>query len=240
LIEETAIMPSSPSTVLVVGASRGLGLGLVREYLRRGWQVIGTVRDAPGRTALHDLAAEQPKRLTIETVDITRPEQVAALRARLDGKRIDLLFVNAGISNGPGETIATVSTEDFTRIMVTNALSPMRVVEALADLVPPSGTIAVMSSGLGSVANNDRGGWEVYRASKASLNTLMRSFAARHRDDPRTLLTIAPGWVRTEMGGPAAEFDVETSIGGVADTIAKRAGTPGLAYLDHAGRIVPW
>src|SRR5271154_834003 len=129
-------MPTSPNTVLVVGASRGLGLGLVREYLRRGWQVIGTVRDAARRTALHALAAEQPARLAIETVDITRPEQVAALRAQLDGRRIDLLFVNAGISNGPGETLATVSTDDFIRVMVTNALSPMRVVEALADLVP--------------------------------------------------------------------------------------------------------
>jgi len=237
-------MPESASTILVVGASRGLGLGLVREYLRRGWRVVGTVRDSgrdPARpTALHALAAEQPARLAIEIVDITRPDQVAALRARLDGRRIDLLFVNAGVSNGPAETIATVSTEEFMRVMLTNALSPMRVVEALADLVPPSGTIAVMSSGLGSVANNDRGGYEVYRASKASLNTLMRSFAARHSDDPRTLLTIAPGWVRTDMGGPAAALDVETSIRGVADTIAARAGQPGLAYLDHAGRIVPW
>jgi NAD(P)-dependent dehydrogenase (short-subunit alcohol dehydrogenase family) len=233
-------MSESTSTILVVGASRGLGLGLVREYLRRGWRVIGTVRDGGRPGALHALAAEQPGRVEIETVDITRPEQVAALRARLDGRRIDLLFVNAGISNGPGETIATVSTEEFIRVMVTNALSPMRVVETLADLVPPRGTIAVMSSGLGSVANNDRGGWEVYRASKASLNTLMRSFAARHRDDPRTLLTIAPGWVRTDMGGPSAELDVETSIGGVADAIAARAGQPGLAYLDRTGRVVPW
>jgi NAD(P)-dependent dehydrogenase (short-subunit alcohol dehydrogenase family) len=233
-------MSESASTILVVGASRGLGLGLVREYLHRGWRVIGTVRDLARPTALHALAGEHPGRLTLETVDITQPGQVGALRARLDGSRIDLLFVNAGISNGPAETIATVSTEEFVRVMVTNALSPMRVVETLADLVPPGGTIAVMSSGLGSVANNDRGGYEVYRASKASLNTLMRSFAARHSDDPRTLLTIAPGWVRTDMGGPSATFDVETSVRGVADTIAARAGTPGLAYLDHAGRIVPW
>jgi NAD(P)-dependent dehydrogenase (short-subunit alcohol dehydrogenase family) len=233
-------MPQAASTILVVGASRGLGLGLVREYLRRGWRVIGTVRDKAHPSELQALAAAQPERLAVETVDINRPEQVAALRARLAGRRIDLLFVNAGVSNGPGETLATVSTEAFTHVMVTNALSPMRVVEALADLVPPGGAIAVMSSGLGSVANNDRGGWEIYRASKASLNTLMRSFAARHRDDPRSFLIIAPGWVRTDMGGPAADLDVESSIRGVADTIAARAGQAGVAYLDHAGRTVPW
>jgi NAD(P)-dependent dehydrogenase (short-subunit alcohol dehydrogenase family) len=81
-----------------------------------------------------------------------------------------LLFVNAGVANGPEETVADVSTETFVRLMVTNALSPMRVVEALQDLVAPDGAIEVMSSGQGSVANNDKGGFEIYRASKSALN----------------------------------------------------------------------
>jgi NAD(P)-dependent dehydrogenase (short-subunit alcohol dehydrogenase family) len=89
-------------------------------------------------------------------------------------------------------TINEATTAEFVRVMVTNALGPLRVVEVLQDLGPKTGTIGVMSSGLGSVADNDRGGWEVYRASKAALNTLMRSFAARHADDPRALLIIAP------------------------------------------------
>ena len=193
--------PMAPSTILIVGASRGLGLGLAREYLARGWQVIGTVRS--GATPLHALAAEQPGRLEIETVDIDRPEQVAALRRRLDGRRIDLLFVNAGVLNDRTTTIGEVSTEAFTRLMVTNALSPMRVVEAFAGLVPAGGTIAAMSSGLGSVANNQSGGCEIYRASKAALNTLMRSFATRQRL-ARNLFVVAPGWVRTEMAERSA------------------------------------
>lgn len=234
---------------LVVGASRGLGLGLAREQLRRGWRVIATVR-APGRdatvrdpgqrTPLHGLKAEAGDALEIETVDINAPDQVAALRRRLDGRALDLLFVNAGVANDPGETVAQVSTEEFTRVMVTNALSPMRVVEAFADLVRPGGAIAVMSSGLGSVAANTGGGYEVYRASKASLNTLMRSFAARHGDGSRTLLAIAPGWVRTDMGGSSAPLDVETSTRGIADVIAARQGKPGLAYLDYRGETVAW
>src|SRR3977135_294885 len=93
------------------------------------------------------------------------------------------------------ETIADVSTQEFVRVMVTNALSPMRVIERLHDLVAPTGMIGVMSSGQGSVTNNENGGYEVYRASKAALNTLMRSFAARHRDDKRSFLLMAPGWV---------------------------------------------
>ncbi len=224
---------------LIVGASRGLGLGLAREHLRRGWRVIATVRDAARRTPLHDLKAEAGDALEIETVDINVPDQVEALRQRLDRRQLDLLFVNAGVTNDPAETIGQISTEDFTHLMVTNALSPMRVVEAFADLVRPGGAIAVMSSGLGSVAGNTDGGFEVYRASKASLNTLMRSFAAR-RGDSHALLAMAPGWVRTDMGGPSAPLDVETSTRGIADVIAARRDKPGLAYIDYRGETVAW
>ncbi len=233
--------PSQSSRIaLVVGASRGLGLGLAREHLRRGWRVIATVRDATQQTPLHDLKAKAKDALEIEGVDINAPDQVTALRRRLDGRPLDLLFVNAGVANDPGETVAQVSTEEFTRVMVTNALSPMRVVEAFAELVRPGGAIAVMSSGLGSVAGNTQGGFEVYRASKASLNTLLRSFAARHGHDTHALLAIAPGWVRTDMGGSSAPLDVETSTRGIADVIAARQGKPGLAYIDYRGETVAW
>jgi NAD(P)-dependent dehydrogenase (short-subunit alcohol dehydrogenase family) len=124
--------------------------------------------------------------------------------------------------------------------MVTNALSPMRVVETLQDLVRPDGTIAVMSSGQGSVTNNDRGGFEIYRASKSALNQLMRSFAARQADDPRTLLLMAPGWVQTDLGGPGARLTIDQSIPGVVDTIEAQEGKGGLQFLDYRGQTVPW
>ena len=225
--------------VLIIGASRGLGYALAAEYLSRGWQVTATVRGA-GPTQLHDLAASSAGRLGVETVDITVPEQVAALHERLAQETFDLLFVNAGVTNGPEETAADVSTDTFVRLMVTNALSPVRVVEALQDLVAPKGTIAVMSSGQGSVANNNKGGFEIYRASKSALNQLMRSFAARHAGDPHTLLLIAPGWVQTELGGPGAPLTVDQSIPGVADTIEAQAGRGGLQYLDYRGQTVAW
>ena len=232
-------MNDSRRTALIVGASRGLGLALAKEYARRGWQVIGTVRAEAG-TGLHDFAAEHKDGLEIERLDIAAPGEVKALRARLEGRKIDLLFVNAGVANDPDETIAEVSTEEFNRVMVTNALSPMRVIETLGDLVTPDGTIAVMSSGLGSVADNAHGGWEVYRASKAALNTLMRSYAARHRNGRRSLLIIAPGWVRTDMGGPHATLGVDESIPRVVDTITAQTGKPGVQYLDYLGRTVRW
>ncbi|WP_044562553.1 SDR family NAD(P)-dependent oxidoreductase [Azospirillum sp. B4] len=235
----TSPAPHSP-TALIIGASRGLGLALAQEYLARGWQVIGTVRPDARPGPLHQAAEASQGRLTVETVDIVHAEQIAALRQRLEGRRIDVLFVNAGVTNDPQETVGQVSTEEFTRVMVTNALSPMRCVEALDDLVTPKGTIAVMSSGLASITNNISGGWEVYRASKAAVNTLMRSYAARQPAHGRTLLVIAPGWVRTDMGGPQAMLDISESIPRVVDVVTAQAGKPGLQYLDYQGQTVAW
>src|SRR5215469_15309904 len=125
-------MPESSSkTALIVGASRGLGYALAEEYFKRGWRVIGTVR-GERRTPLHDLQARSGGQVEIEQLDINRPDEIAALRERLDGRTLDLLFVNSGVNGEhPEALIAEVSTEEFTQVMVTNALSPMRVVEAL-------------------------------------------------------------------------------------------------------------
>ena len=230
---------SPQKTVLLIGASRGLGFAMAAEYLRRGWQVIATGR-ATSTDQLRRLAKDPDAALEVETVDITIPAQVAALRARLGDRRIDVLFVNAGVKNDDRETIADVSTEEFVRVMVTNSLSPMRVIEALQDLVQPTGTIGVMSSGQGSLTNNTNGKFEVYRGSKAALNMFMRSFAARHANDTRTLLLMAPGWVRTDLGGPEARLSIEESIPNLLNTMEAHAGRPGLHYLDYLGRVVPW
>ncbi len=233
-------MPAlSNKKLLLIGASRGLGFALAAEYLKRGWQVTATERN-PATSRLRELALTANRRLEIETVDINAPEQVAALRTRLASRSFDMLFVNAGVKNDDRETIADVSTEEFVRVMITNALSPMRVVETFQELVLPTGTIGLMSSGQGSIANNENGNYEVYRGSKAALNMFMRSFAARHAADPRTLLLMAPGWVRTEMGGPNARLGIEESIPNLADTMDAQAGRPGLRYLDYLGRTVPW
>jgi len=227
------------NTILILGASRGLGLALAEEYLKRGWRVIGTVRGA-APTGLHELRDRYGERLEIEQADVTQPDQIAALREKLSGRAIDLLFFNAGVANGPDEMVTTTSTEEFIRVMLTNALSPLRAIEAFHPLVPSDGVIAVMSSELGSVANNDDGGWEIYRASKAALNMMMRSFAARHAGDPRAMLVVAPGWIRTDMGGPEATYSMEENIPRVADMVASNTGRPGLRYLNFRGDTVPW
>jgi NAD(P)-dependent dehydrogenase (short-subunit alcohol dehydrogenase family) len=234
------MLPDTPRTILIIGASRGLGHAMAAEFLAKGWNVVGTVR-GDARTRLHDLADEHRDRVEIESIDITEPDQIAALRDRLRDRSFDILFVNAGTANkSREETMAEVSTEDFVRVMVTNALSPMRVIERLQDLVPPGGMIGVMSSGQGSIGNNTNGGHDIYRSSKAALNMSMRSYAARPTGKARALVLMAPGWIRTDLGGPNAPFSIEESIPKIVDVLLSQQGKPGLQYLDREGRAVPW
>lgn len=225
-------------SVLLIGASRGLGLAIAAEYVARGARVLATVRGS-GRTALHELREQSGGLLEIqESVDVTVPGQVRALRRRLEGCSFELLLVNAGIATDSDP--ADITSEEFNRVMTTNALGPLRAIELLGDLVGADGTIAVMSSGQGSVANNSRGGFDVYRASKSALNQLVRSYAARHGDDPRTLLLLAPGWVRTGLGGPHAPLSIEETIPQLVTTVDNQRGHGGLQYLDRFGGVVPW
>jgi NAD(P)-dependent dehydrogenase (short-subunit alcohol dehydrogenase family) len=229
----------SRRTILIVGISRGLGRGLAAEYLRRGWLVIGTVRAPSADPTLQKLADGTSGLLRIEQLDVTRANEIRALRERLVNDRLDVLLVNAGVSNG-NVPVAAVDETTFNEVMNTNALAPLKVIEALQDLVPEQGTIAVMSSGQGSISRNNNGGFEVYRASKSALNQLMRSYAARHQGESRTLLLIAPGWVKTELGGPGARLTVQESVPGIVDTIDAQRATGELRFVDYQNQTVPW
>ena len=227
-------------TILIVGASRGLGHAIAAEYLKRDWNVVGTLRGGTTPTDLHALADAHPDRVGIEVLDINEPDQIKALRERLSDRTFDALFVNAGTTAAVDSPIGDVSTEDFVTVMTTNALSPMRVIETLQDLVTPSGLIGAMSSGQGSITNNTRGLREVYRGSKAALNMFMRSFAARQADTERALVLMAPGWIRTDLGGDDAPFTIEETIPDVVDVLIAKRDRPGLEYLDRFGKAVPW
>jgi NAD(P)-dependent dehydrogenase (short-subunit alcohol dehydrogenase family) len=228
-------------TILIVGAGRGLGHAMAEEFLKKGWSVTGTIRPGASRTKLHDLAETANGRAEIETLDISEPAQIAALRHRLAGRTLDILFISAGITTTDEHIkIGDVTTEEFASVMTTNALSPMRVIESLQDLVPATGIIGAMSSGQGSISNNETGMREVYRGSKAALNMFMRSFAARQPEPSRTMLLMAPGWVRTDLGGPDAPFSIQESIPSLVNVMLSQKGTPGLQFLDRFGRTVPW
>ena len=223
-------------TLLIFGASRGLGRALAEEHLKRGWQVIATVRD---RAALADLERSYGESLEVEVLDTTDWAAVDALRDKLRDRTIDLLFVNAGIS-GPMVTIGEVDPQAFGNLLTVNALAPLRIVDRFLDRIAPDGTAAVMSSHLGSLGDNASGGFDAYRISKAALNMGMRSIAAQQRDSGRTFLAVAPGWVRTDMGGPAAPLAIEDSIPRLADVLQRRKGDGNIAFVSYEDQEIPW
>ena len=221
-------MPSA----LILGASRGLGLGLAQEFASRGWSVAGTVRRDADRAGLEAAGAQAL------LCDITDPAAVVALRGQV-GPALDLLFINAGVS-GPGHQDAAEATAaEAGMLFLTNAIAPVQAARALLDRLAPDGTLAFMTSRMGSVEGNTRGDMELYRSSKAALNSMTRSLAAK-LDHPRTVLSLHPGWVQTDMGGQGADLDVPTSVRGLADVIIARHGMPGSAFLDYSGAELPW
>jgi NAD(P)-dependent dehydrogenase (short-subunit alcohol dehydrogenase family) len=227
---------SDSKTVLVIGASRGLGLALAEEFCSRGWRVIATERSHSAGLAA--LAARYPKSLNIERVDITDMASVWALRRKLN-RSLDTLFVNAGICKAREKTSLDVAESDFIDLMLTNALSPMRALEVFEMMVPAKGVIAVMSSEIGSISHNS-GRWDLYSASKAALNMLMKCFAARRPRDPRAMLLVAPGWVRTEMGGPEATYSIQEGIPELVAMVERSGGQAGLRFVDRRGSELQW
>lgn len=219
-------------TALVIGASRGLGLGLAAELKRRGWRVIGTVRDEVGSGRLAGNADR------IELLDVADRGGIEALHDRLGEERLDLLFVNAGISLR--DDAAEAADAEIARLFLTNAVAPVRIARVFLDGVRDGGVIGFMSSGLGSVSDNDHGYSELYSASKAALNSLSRSFAAKLGGRRVTVVAVAPGWVRTDMGGPSATLGVEESVRGIVDMLESRAGTMRHGYVDYRGRDLAW
>ena len=199
--------------------------------------MIATVRDGSGEPALQALPGSD--RLTVHHADVTSDADIARLASQIAGP-LDLLFVNAGIM-GPAD-MTSASASEINAVMQTNAFGPARLAWALIDRVRErTGVLALMSTGMGSIADNASGGYDVYRASKAAQNMLARSlWVGPARARGVTVLSVNPGWVRTDMGGPGGTIDVATSCRGMADQIAASAGAREHRFIDWNGRELPW
>ncbi len=226
---------------LIIGTSRGLGLGLTQELAARGWTVVATARHLASAMALQQLAVRQPS-VTLDTADLDAPASLTALQTRLAGQVFDLVFINAGIKGPEHQSVNDTTLAEIGMLMITNAISPVRLAGMLVPQVKAqTGIVAFMTSRMGSVADNTSGGWDLYRASKAALNSLTRSFAVTAIGNRGiTVLSVHPGWVRTDMGGAAAPLDVATSVAGIADVLEERAGSHTHAFVDYRGETVPW
>ncbi|MCO7514773.1 SDR family oxidoreductase [Pseudomonas guariconensis] len=228
-------MPAN-KTALIIGASRGLGLGLVRRLHEDGWNVIATVRDPHKADDLRTLPG-----VRIETLEMNDGAQLDALRQRLQGEVFDLLFVNAGVMGPLPQNLETVQPKEVGDLFMTNAVAPIRVARRLVGQVREgSGVLAFMSSILGSVTIPDGGEICLYKASKAALNSMINSFVVELQRPDLCVLAMHPGWVKTDMGGENAEIDVLTSTQGMLEQIKAQSGNGGLRFINYKGEALIW
>jgi len=226
--------------VLIVGANRGIGLGVATEFLAQGWDVIATARQPENATALQALKASHPGRVSIPQLNMNDPVSLDGFAAHLGGKVLDVLLVNAGVAGPSHQTADAATAEEIGDLMFTNAIAPVRLARSLAAHVRSgSGVVAFTSSIMGSVALNS-GGHELYRASKAALNSLTRGLWGELRGRNLTLVSMHPGWVRTDMGGPTAAVSVEDSAAGIVAEIEAQSGAHQHRFLDYTGKELAW
>lgn len=226
---------TAPRSILIIGASRGLGLGLASEFAAQGWAVTATVRSAAQEAPLQGLGVR------VEQLEMTDSASLEQLAGRLSGQQFDVIFVNAGVAGPSHHSTAQASAEEMGQLFLTNAVAPLRVAERLLpNLAAEHGLIVFMSSILGSIEAGAGLGMPLYGASKAALNHLVQCFV-RTQDNPQLgVLLMHPGWVRTDMGGADAPLDIDSSCKGMVQQVSAAVGQAGLRYLDYQGNALPW
>lgn len=221
------------ATALIIGASRGIGHELVKQYLADGWRVIATARKADDCAALGVLGAE-PHQL-----DVTDVEACAGIGWKLDGEELNVAVLNAGVY-GPRHD-GFPAQADFDAVMHTNVLAAMRLLPIIAPMVGAArGKLAVLSSRMGSLSERGNPSGSLYRASKAALNSVLIDTALVHGKQGVTCVAFHPGWVRTEMGGEGADISVEESAGGIRKTLAALPASERAVYRNYDGSEIGW
>ena len=234
--------------VVVTGASRGLGLEFVRQLLQAGWHVQALLRNPDGSTSLQLLLQESGDRLTAVSCDVADPRMIAEAADQVASRwpRLDLLINNAGISSassgGTGHGIERLDLADLRRVFEVNVHGAIEMTRCLLPLLRQAEGAKVIhvTSKMGSMADNDSGGWWAYRMSKAALNMAAVNMAHEFRAAGIATMVIHPGWVRTDMGGAAAPLDAESSVSGMIEVIEALSMRDTGCFRDYSGANVPW
>jgi NAD(P)-dependent dehydrogenase (short-subunit alcohol dehydrogenase family) len=225
------------STALIIGASRGIGFALARQYRADAWRVIATVRRPTDAAALEALGCE------VHQADITRAEDCAGLAWKLADERLDVAILGAGVY-GPqdGATpLATPTAEQFDAVMHVNVLAAMRLLPVLGPLVSSvRGRLAVLSSRMGSISLRENAGGWLYRASKAALNSVLMDTALTFGPAGAVCVAFHPGWVQTDMGGAGADLTVDESAAGLRKTIAGLKPRDNGHFFNYDGAALTW
>jgi NAD(P)-dependent dehydrogenase (short-subunit alcohol dehydrogenase family) len=219
-------------TVLITGASRGIGREFARQYGAEGWRVVATCRD-PSKYGPDGEARR---------LDVADPASVDALRQEVGDEAIDVLVNNAGIYGPRGAGLGGIDYGAWEEVLRTNVLGPLRVAEALVDPVGRSAgkKMVFISSTMGSIGNNTSGGGYIYSSSKAALNMAVASLSVDLSGRNIICLLFHPGWVSTDMGGASAPVDAATSVAGMRAVIDGATVADSGGFFDYNGHRLPW
>jgi NAD(P)-dependent dehydrogenase (short-subunit alcohol dehydrogenase family) len=223
-------------TVVITGASRGLGFEFAKQYKADGWNVIATCRNPAKADALKALGVK------IEALDVDSGPQTKALAEKLAGEKIDLLILNAGIYGPRATGYQDLDEGAWADVLHTNVIAPLRLAVALSETLARGSMkkLAFVSSRMGSIGANDGGGSYIYRSSKAALNAVIKSFALDTHELGLTSIALHPGWVQTDMGGPSAAIDATTSVTGMRAVIAQAQLSDSGSFFNYDGAALPW
>ncbi|WP_394251674.1 SDR family oxidoreductase [Vibrio profundi] len=227
------------STIFITGANRGIGLSLVKRYLQEGNTVYATYRNKANAQSLLSLKQANPN-LTCLELEITDYQSVSSLVSKLG--TIDILINNAGYYGPKGYGLGNVDVEEWRNVFEINTIAPLKLVEAILPLMAssPVKKIACLSSKVGSMTENTSGGGYIYRSSKAALNSVVKSLSNDLSSQGFTVLALHPGWVQTEMGGPNALIDTDTSALGLIKVIKSSNIEVSGHFFNYDGSEINW
>lgn len=219
--------------VLIVGASRGIGLEFVRQYHAAGDQVTATARREESLAELRALGAKAI------ALDVASAESVSRLAWQVDGAAFDVAVICAGVYGPRTSALEPPADADFDAVMRTNVLGPMRVISQIADALAPGAKLAVLSSRMGAIGpRSSAGGW-LYRASKAAVNSVLKD-TSTVLGERAVCVAFHPGWVQTDMGGAGADLPVAQSVADLRRVIACLTAADSGRFLNHDGSPIPW
>lgn len=219
--------------ILIIGASRGIGLEFARQYTQSGHRVIATVRSDEGLQKITALGAKALK------LDVAKPESVSRLAWQLDGEKFDIAIYVAGIFGPRLAPLAPPTQDDFDAVMRANVLGAMQVIPQLVDVLALEAKLAVISSRMGSIGLRESAGASLYRASKAALNSVLKD-TSLSLQGKAICVSFHPGWVRTEMGGEGADISVEESVRGMRQVMDQLQSKDNGSFINYDGQRLVW
>ncbi|KEQ18895.1 SDR family oxidoreductase [Endozoicomonas numazuensis] len=225
--------------VVVTGANRGLGLEYCKQFLEKGYKVYACCRAPESAEDLLKLKQQNSQKLETVPLDVTNPTQRMNLKYTLQGDQIDILVNNAGIY-GHRLNFGDVESEEWHKVMEVNTIAPLLLVQELVDLMPQGAKVVLMTSKMGSIADNSSGGSYIYRSTKAALNAVGKSLALDLSGKGVSVAICHPGWVQTDMGGPNALIDTKTSVKGLINVLEALGPENTGQFFNYDGAVIPW